>query len=470
MNNNVVVNRLICIPAEQYNTPYKRPFEMCVTENDMGYIADVFQRADVSSGNIIPVTTIANKLSGIIKPTGNTIGGVAIPNGWSAPRLRYLLNVYVDTPNGRLQYYIQGYSEHYDPSYTGNIDPNAKFYINSITTISEVKNPITNEIVSNILGTYNVVGDHDTAQTTYEYDGSHSTETMVRPLDIMNELKFNSRFSEATNNISNNIGVINGHVNVTSRSNSDPTKFFGKTMDSFIKAKSLSMGGYDPSDVFTTAADILSEPDIIDCVFIRKLYELTNNPNLSAFTLNELSMLDPSTPSKLEITIPPPMYGNDVGGDLLNPRPELMAAVSLSNSVTSLMCDNMITVLNVSMTNSTGVPVATVTNFDGFVNNDRINTTNINRILTTLEHVVFPNITHGNGVLMTIHCDIDILKDICVTITIEQNPTEIIRMPLFADASNSPTVSNRNTKLHLTESFSALIDETYVSDDYSYHQ
>jgi hypothetical protein len=145
-NNSLRVVSFICIPSDvSYKDVYQRTYSINGSHGAIDEISRVFNESNVNLYGKISDITMAKVASSVIGLSNRVTGMADIPNGWNQRRLQFMMAV--ELTDGDITHisYIQGYSEYHDPSLTGRIDPNMRFFINSVTDVQRRIDPVSGE-------------------------------------------------------------------------------------------------------------------------------------------------------------------------------------------------------------------------------------------------------------------------------------------------------------------------------------
>jgi len=471
MYNNVIIKRLLLTPGRSdYRDVYQRSFDVSATSGDVVNLQATFATTGVTgNNNKLYDNVAAANLSNIVSISDNTTGVVDIVNGWGTQRLRFLMEVEQQIGNVTAVSYLQGYTEFSDQSLSGRLDPNMKFYINSIVNASKMIDPNTNQLTVRPTGTYNVITDLANGQKYQEVTGGlfdGPDLKLIRPNDIIEDISMGEMYMEDTTKLVNTLGDVGDGVNLSTKSNNDPIKYFTNTINSVINAKNLSDVSYDVGDVLNSASNNTVEASIVSNPFIYQLHMVTQINEPTTFTLGILEMMDPTVSSKTTIV----NGGNTIGiretmldtcdtADLLAPTIENKIATTVAHSISSMMADNMIMEFSASMTNATGPVIVTPTNVKSFIT--AIDTVSYaNRVVTRCSEVLMPEITYNNAVMVTIDFTADVLGDTTVAVSYNGGPSVVYRFPVFTDSLFSPVITDTVGRKSTAESMGNIIDLT----------
>lgn len=478
-----VIKKIILVPtSKNYQDVYQRSFDLKANFNDLANLQTIFNNTGVNQNGKLSDVVLAQHMGDVVGINNNTTGKVEVPYGWSTKRLRFMMEV--DTPVGGVikTSYVQGYSEYYEPSLQSNsVDPNMIFHINSITVVS--RGNYGGQIVTRPLQTFNVVSDLAGGKKYEEVDifaDSGSALKLIRPTDIIEDLD-GANMLGVSDNVVNTTGMISGGANVSSRGNNDNLKFLTKTINSVVAGKNLASADDDMGDVLREASNLTNETLLMDNLFIKELANVTRTISPTTFSLNVLDQINPGVNRVIHlaqganaigyldensINIGKTIMDAEDSASLLQPNYETKIATTISHALSSMIADNLLTMLDVSFTNTTGFPVVTINFFKSFI--EGIDTISYaNRVKERIENVLLPELTMINGEelgnIIEVHARADLLGDSNVAVSVNMQPLELYRFPAFADSLFVPVIADNTQRTKLTDDISNMIDMTYGS-------
>jgi len=467
---NVLVNKLILtVSRSEYNDVYKRSYTLNANRPTLNRLESLFNNVNVGSNVTVSDPNIANFVPEIINLQSNPTGVVQIANGWNTQRLRFILEVESPLAGMNMVSYIQGYSEYHDPSLTGLVDPNMKFYINSITNVVRHVDPTSGRLITTPRSTYNVISDMfgiDKYQAVNEQQDS-----LIRPRDITEGMSVLDMYGDGVNTIVNMAGMKDNNAKTSSRVHNDPLKYFTSTVNAFIESKSLSGFSSDQTDILRNAGSILLEENIMSIPFIYKLHLLSGSFSPTWFTLGMLKQLNPNIENENKIHLInrntyatynkfSTMLDSDVTAATLQPTIEVMKATIIAHSINSIINECLLTELSVSFSNTTGEYVVFVSDVKSLIDGIDI-TSYANRAIARIRNILLPKVTDGNLTLVEANVTTDMLGDTSIGISVNMAPPIVFRFPTFADSLYSPVVSDTVTKNLMVNDFSSILDMTY---------
>lgn len=469
------INKLFISTSQRYRTPQIRSYTLNTTGGDLDNINNLLSSGSRGASNPL---NLSRTIPGVIGLS--TIGiDASIPYGWQERRLRFMMEVVSEHSLGQLHSYIQGYSDYYDSSLSGNIDPNIMLYINSITEVLYFVDPNTGKDNFRVLKSYNVFNNNYSTSDNYEM----SRLKIIRPLDVISNLDMlelnreDGYFIDTTSNFNN--------VKTSKRMNNDPMKYLSKVLNSYIESRDLTSIGYSPRDLTSNAMSLASEDTLISNPFLAAIHDMNGEINPSSFTIGFLDGLDPSLLTDPNRTLMlttsedghrlatlrsvnglDSLLTNDTA-DFTNPSMEAVLAQEILCSIIDAMSTNFITDITLTITNDTIdlIPVAITHGVSCFI--DKVYGIEIefcNRLITYIEKMLMPKITHNNNILLHCMLDISLITDSTINISINGQPEMIFRFPTFADSTYLPVISDKINQDNVVDEFQNLISAVGVSD------
>lgn len=471
------INRLTCITIDNgYRNMYQRAYNVHASNNDILNLENIMQNTPISDGSYsIAKTTVANTLANVVNletiPHNRT--PVFIPNGWSTPRLRFILEV-EDEINGQCKVsIISGYTEYSDLSMSDHIDPNMKFYINNISVM--YKTILADGSIRYMPSQhFNVMADMF-GNMQYEELDSYGNK-LIRPKDVVEDMLATNEFGNSYANVINTTGTItSNNVHTSSKVNNNSVGYLTKTIDAYLTGKRLASVSHSDLDILKEASAQVTEPNIYSIGFIKLLSNLTHSTNVVSFTLNNLAQLDPTVSNRVTLITHNTGYGyRDVNvlsnvtdsEDILNPTIETMKVSELVFSVGSIMVENLFDKLGFSISNASGqlvvIPTTAASILQTYGVPANIINNYINRAMTAISTLLCPKLTDNGATLVELHYSSELSGDTVVSISLNGQMPIVYRYPTFADSLFTPVVTNSATKDDVSSTFQLLFDATTV--------
>jgi len=473
----IKVNKLYLVVTrrEGYKDSYTRSYNLNATHSTLNELENVLSRSAVGANGTISDALIAKSLPNIMSISAQPLGITQIANGWGTQRLRFIMEVESNVSGMNMVNYIQGYSEYHDPSISGHIDPQMKFFINSIATVIRMVDPVNGMTIVKPHSNFNVIADHFSG-TQYQ-EVTDPTLKLIRPTDVMSNISNIQMFGGSVGNIHNYTDNVAGNVSVSDRANNNPIKHFTKTVNSYINSKNMSDVSHDPNDIMATASNNVSETNILTIPFIGALHGLTGVPSPSAFTMDHISALDPAIQEKTimidnanEVTPSvTTMLDTSNTEDLYKPNIESVISSTIAHSVSGMLIDNLLSMVDFSTTNLGGENMTTISNARSFIEGIDI-TSYVNKVVTNLNFILMPEISQNGliGIEMFVHSDV--LGETTVSISVNAQPHTVYRYPTFADSLYSPVISDEANKIMFADDMSSVLDTTYAMSPQNQHR
>lgn len=478
-NPNLSVRKMFCIPTERvYKDVYQRSFSLGLTPRDTNNLQNFFEKQGVGVNQHVNMISAAKEIGGIVRMSHTPSGKVVIPHGWDTRRLIFMLEVDEVLNNSTmLTHYLQGYSEYYDPTHTGRLDPNESYFINSITTVIRTKSLHNNQVSSRVLSTYNLISDHAGNLSFQQVQNPEQHIDLIRPSDIMMNLHTNNLYG-GNDGLTLNVvsGSISNGANVSTRANSDPLKYFTKTVNSVISGKSAENIGYNtPEMVLSTACGAVAEEAITANEFMCALARVSGIMEPGSFTLTQLERIDPGISSKITLVNSGSLIreSNNMANLSLDTRDTEgwlnysehgEVAQTFINALTTAMSENLITIASGMVTNTHGTPLTTISSINSFLEGIDI-TPYGNRMVNYVNDVIMPRVTMNGMRLVNIVFDCDLMGDTTVSVAIDDpNHAVIYRLPSFADGLFAPVITDSVNKQAVIGDFEVIADTIMTMD------
>lgn len=448
-----------------YNRQYSRPYTAKTTDETLDILGN--RICDVTRAN--PLAKInGNLISGLcgnlIVPAAAWDHELSIPHGWNETRLRFSLEVHVVGHFGTEVYFFQGYTEYQGVSLQGTIDPNMAFFINSFIQINRQQDFSglgSQGFRDVIVSSAQIIDGRIHAQYSPTVYG-------LRPEDVFTGVQ--SSYISSMHTAFEGANVIDDRVNKASdvfrsrRSNSIPSNFLAKVVEGFRSASQLADYGGGTEDVYSRAIQTTYEPGTYENPFIRALSTLKGIPNITTFTMNDLTSIDPSINQRTHYqqlleTVRLHQTGdtNDNWGAAIL---ETQLATIMSHAVSGLMLDNMLISVGFHVTNMTLNGMLDTRLFPG---GQAVTTADMRQyyanFVQRLETEVMPDITLNNTIPVDITVYADLYGETTIRISLDGRPYEEYVTPSFCDALMAPVVTtNQNEYTGLVTGVEAIVN------------
>lgn len=468
---------------------YIRPYETHGGGFAMAGILDATQ-----NGELINSITLSPVAGNFLNLSPDASFGAKIANGWRTKRFRFVLNFRSHkTINGDyFSFYATGYTDVFDISMNNHISPQTKFYFNNIvmhkhqiqldqisgvpyereTRISEIQ-----VISKNNIGGVNFVEQQNSFNTANCY---------LRPADVLCSAVAAIETIEQMGGVS--YPIINGNasnpVAVTHRDNNNPINYLGKTLKALRTAAVESVGnvneigglGIRSSDLekdvaastMHTAYKMLTEPNRETNELTSILFGFPSFTTHAFVTWRDLAMLWPDLDRMLDIKLIPKV--KEIGMNPLDSDNwhgagyEHILATSLVTHLPTMMIERSIGRISFNATNK--FRTQGLVDFDPviFQYTNSAMTSNVAVPPLTLEslrnkiihEIIFP-LTAMGQMDFEIECDINLIGNSTVCISLNGGYKRIFSAPQFADNLFTPLLTGNSNKLsELSTDFMSL--------------
>lgn len=479
----VKVNKLHCVKTTNtYTDIYRRSWSLDTTASDLDLLRTCMNPTNSLETLPINPTTVAANTPGIVKISPAVAGGrpVGIPNGWRESRFKYLLETecQIDANTYAVTYVI-GYTEYYDQSIYGELDPNMKFYINNMVTVYRHIDPVYNRSNTTPSDMYTLITpDHTPNDMLLD-----KNLVTIRPTDILTDQFVTESYSTSVGNavtVHNMLGEITPNTPILSSSgNANPLKYFANTVNRYVTAKNdlQDLHSSNPlKSILANAANNVREPLHLDNAFIFELHNITGDFNPTYFTLATLAKIDPSITEDnnhkvyvfrgddwVSNNYMPSFTNTDVVAETYIPSAESLKATHLASAIPSLMFDYLTHIYSAVFTNDTvgGQDVVNTTNSRSLLPDvqDGKDLYLVKSLEEAIKKQVLPIISDMGRTVYTISLVCDIIGDTVVSISLNHQPAEIYRFPVYASGLYTPVVATRDHKGMMASDFLNIMHE-----------
>ena len=238
----VLVEKLLFSLTSKQLEQFRRPLESNVD-------TDIIQQftTDTQEGRFINSNTLADVAGSVLRPSTNVRGNVAIANGWDSVRCRFSLTVMQGSQfeAASVAYVFHGYTDRYEPSYTGTLAPDTRLYFDKVTCYRRQARDVNGmPTIAWINGGSNQILRGYSEEEKQALGGIELVS--VRPEDVYGYHMTSSfdRSCRAANGIGGNIvGVFNQDGNAISNIDSG-CRFTRGSEVKFNRAKDISSSNY----------------------------------------------------------------------------------------------------------------------------------------------------------------------------------------------------------------------------------
>ena len=437
------------------------------------FVEDIARARGAPGNNVMALH--ASQMFGLNMAT-NSNDRIYIPEGWGSKRMKFLMLVREESIEFKktLMTYINGFTDHYGIS-TGHgqtsIDPNMKFYINSLVTLAEESHSTPTGVQKfwNVVRATQVV---DGSLVSLDHTGSTASNVhLLRPSDIISGL---SGRSEAETGFSNwmtvdgrteTTGGLNSHFN--NMANNIPTSYLTRLITPVLSSASGMTQRPGIGGMASSMAEVAqrSEFSIQDSSFLRYMSRQTGVPLTTQFTLSMLSRLDPTIGQRTKHF---PIVQNNymqMHAMSMDSTPwnyvgvETEIATKLVSTIPSLLWENFANNASFSITNASPghIPIfkweflqfITPTGLPVFQD----------KLRAAIENVILIDITKNNRFIVDVQIFVDVGGEIHLNISVDGQAHKRFTSPAFGCGILNPIhTNNANMANDIVNGFGMMVD------------
>lgn len=459
----IAIARVLLQETGSYNPMFARPYETYIGQEQMDNIA---RRVDQAKGANITGTLLAGIASNILHPSATPGDMVAIPNGWQERRVRFIMEVHVETSTGNSKiYYFQGYTSHCGVTANGIVDPRMELIINSFVEVVRANRMTPVGMVTSDW----VVDSAQVINGQLMYNMTHSDIYAMRPQDIFTGIQ-SGNLQNAYNYTQGPAGFNDTRITVgmnsirSNRSNNIPTSFIAKIADSYQHGLQTASFGQTGEDIIGSCRQMTYETAVQENVFIRAISNIRGVPSATTFTLQELAKIDPNVQHVTQFIALGPtqqtmLHSTGQTAYWNSADRETLFATSLSNAVPALMMELMISNMVFRVTNHDvgGAVRIDVLKADGLTNMPL--TTGMEVFKRRLEREILFDLTFGNQELFMLEMHANLFGETRITIALNSGTPIDYATPSFCDGIIAPVIStNKDSFFGVVNDFEQLMN------------
>ena len=213
--------------------------------------------------------------------------------GHGVQRGRFVLGVEVKHNFGATsEFTFQGYTDRWEISPHGTMDPNTVFYINSYTRNSwnQLKDRDGNFRTDNIV-----------TESVQLLDGRsisfppYREMYGMRPIDLLGLIQTQEiveQVFKGEESVKDTRNVLTKRIVLNNRRNNSPMAYLSAMLDAYSTASSIKQPEQDGSDMYNMARGYLYEGMPMENPFLRVLSSIVGEPDVNKFTLRDLLQID----------------------------------------------------------------------------------------------------------------------------------------------------------------------------------
>lgn len=448
-----------------YNNQYLRPYTTDLDQRTMSKVVDMAGQAKETGQQITAIGMAAlNDGKPIVTPSAAPEAMISIANGWTERRFRFLLIVdQAFHVGGVHRFYITGYSTHADAGYSGALDRDMQFFINSVvrTRIVEAVTPMHGVVTQEAI----VNNRHVIANNNWEGSMAANQLYMMRPEDIYTTIGLSS-MTRDTHDVWQDTRIMAQRTATTSDlSNGLPHHYASKILNTYIAASNVQPSyGNGDSNVISDAQKLCindnDNPFIVAISRIREFGYISNS-----FTINEMCRIDPNAYSKIQYA---PLEQSDYSiihsagqtSDWHGQDGLTMAAIKICQAIPGLMGGLMLQNINFTSTNSTMDSMfQTRVSYADSMNKENM-PMRCNAFVTRFEQEVLRDVTVNNNIAYYLDVRADVFGETWVKLSFNGSALIEYVVPSFCDNLLAPIVtSNNQNALQISSDFGVLLND-----------
>lgn len=468
----LLIHKLILTPTNKsYSDIHYRGYNMTALTSAQltSAVNTIIGSMDPNGGQLSNID-VANKLSGLISLSSGLGPIVKIPNGWSCIRYRFILLVEMKINNSySTMYTIQGFTDFADSTRDLRfLDPHMVLYFNSVNenTITRTRDPFTGNIVHSYSNTnsYNILQNID-VNNRY----TNNNLVLTRPKDVHTDIYHKCLQNNEYVLSPINVGVYNTHeLESSKRTNNDSTLFLTSILNAYDTAKKTdSVASYNlPSEAYqyNEASKVSMEPELQRNKFFFNLEQqlATNNMSKSYYTWGELLKVFPELDSIKTIIPSSHSVVTQIEGDIVSlntPNPITSQMTQLSNSLTSMLVNSLLSEANIAVKINPYTRTYDVIILSGnsLLSQDMV-IQSCEKFKQLLINITLPYLFNNAHEIIEMRISIDLFNDTIINYIVEgENNVRTFCFPTFADSLYNNVITTKNGKETLTNCVSELI-------------
>ena len=464
---NLKINNMVLIPTKRYNDVFRRSYELNATPSSMRGLEQIISNSLNRGTNIDPIN-IARNANDIFKMSDIPTEQIQIANGWSTIRMRFILEVESEMNNSLHISYIQGYTDYYDPSLSGRIDPNMPMHINTITNTIRTFDHASGLFHTRVNNSLNVI--YDNSIKGYAIEDTTNSHKMIRPSDIVEGVRLNKMYESGVNvtNTKTQFGIM---PQESKRDNNIASKHLTEVINSHLENVRGEYGsvGSSPADILNITVSSLAENNLYSIPFMDALSNLKGNIETVEFNLSLLEKLDPNIANVTTLVDnSTPTFNANPNMNILDTdmvednsiiSPEATIANTVGENVTSLLVDDLLSVIDFNITNMSpnSEIVHSVSTVNSFIHDIDLRLY-VERFINKFKTLVFPSISNNNMIGIDLFIHADIMAETTIAISINQAPMVVFRMPTFCNSLFSSMVTDNNKFDVMVDDFANILE------------
>jgi len=484
----VLIHNLTLRYSGAYHDQFSRPYQSHVDARIINAVNESIHGVNGNYNDSVDGIRLGSLAANILHPQANAGRRLGIVGGWNSVRMMFTMEIEIRTGLGSVHKLIQGYTDHADNSYSGKIDPNTIFYINSVSDIKNTRYHTPNGVVNKRLfgDSALVVCNTDWSVDSWNV-AKNPAPVKIRPQDVFQYMTVNSHLSHHPNfdpnEVIDNSTVFNNQSCFSRRQNNLPTEYVGKVLNSYQLACSNPVG--NSGDIWAGAIQNSHEKSFARDPFISMIQQWSEGAGTNFFRYGDLLRVDQTIDSRCTVVVPSAGGINDYTMNTENwsgSTREVMAATMLANGVPALMVQYGISIFGFMATNNTigCQPIINATVAQGLGNDV---SQYVPGLLSRIQNELIQFISLDNAIgLYNINFRCELGSETNIDISLDNHFTTPFIFPAFAESILTPVIADENKKLQqITNDLQGILENTistpqvdladvsYLNDSFNNH-
>lgn len=445
------IEKLFLQETGTFNQQFARPYVADACADTLSALSNRIASATRLSPSMnIPPSLLSGMANSVIRPATDVERPITIINGWNERRFRFTLEVHESSSLGGIYVYqFYGYSEYFDMSHGGEINPNMVFFINGYTRMSRMMASNGAGMVDHLSDAAGIVNGSTLVENNAQLYGLRAEDLLVTLQS--GYITGNADVTHQSDVIDTRIGLKN-KVFSTSRANQIPSNYLTRLVDNYRGSQVMQEFGEGNHNVLERTIGRVHETNPFENRFIRDL-SISRGMNfaVSDFTIQQLMRVDPEFNATKVYYQPVEdlgMLSNGCSENWNGRDNNTLIASTLARSVPSLMISCGLVVANFTSTNQTlngspetnfVSPAVTIATMEPI----RLQ----QKFLTRFNTEILPDITSGNMIPLQLFITADVKNEIHINISVEGYAPDLYVFPCFCDSLLQPTVTTNPNHL-----------------------
>jgi hypothetical protein len=423
----IKITRLAFIPIEETHDMVHRTNTLQVNGVEMARLSTRLEetRGKLSGMDIANIAPHMNRVS------DTHMGVASMVNGWRTRRAMFML-VAETMQGGALQTtYINGFTDHFDPSLSGIPDPNMRMYINNVFVTRTTFTPMTDGTTvtnTNLVTAFNVINgmiEHDV-----------SIMRALRPTDVLSNLTVSNMYGVP---VDYDVNKVNGRALVSDPMNQVGNSAVATVLNGVIDGKKITDDMGDEADVLLNANSVVNEFNPMAIPIIDAIAEMEMSLTPTSFTLHSLDIIDPTMVVDTynrdgNVAADISLYDHNESLNIQEIRKENTIATEVVNSGLSLLMKNQLTDVIFSITNEVGgttEPIIQPVTCNSLIKGIDLQPL-FDRFLTQFSYYVFRAITENGQMGVSLRVELSVITNSRIFVTINNGIEYPVVIPTYA--------------------------------------